>query len=157
MLHFKYHPLARSQSCQGPANPCAQFASHQVALGACAGAIVGDLVDDAVLFAVGIGDDWSVFFPNLALAKVIEAKVGHDPVDPRIERTLKAEATEIAICLQERVLVDIACILLGPGKVESQAEDSVVVLPDQFLEGGAVAALGSTDQLGVVDAALALP
>src|SRR5512146_136044 len=157
MLHLENHALSRSQSCQRPRDPRSQLAPHQVPLRTRSRPVVRDLVDDAVLFTGGVGYDGRIFLAHLALAEMIEAEVGDDPVDPGVERTLEAEAAEVSIRLEERVLVDVARVLLGTGQMQGQSENRVVILTDEFFEGTSVTALRSADQLGIVDAAWALP
>src|SRR6266498_6153048 len=88
---------------------------------------------------------------------MVETQVGHDPVNPRIERTLEAETTEVAIGLQESVLINILRILLRICEVQRETEDGVVVLPDEIFEGRAVTALRFAYQVRVIHAGLALP
>jgi hypothetical protein len=47
--------------------------------------------------------------------------------------------------------------MLGAGEAERKPEHSLIVLTDQFLESGAIAALRFTDQFRIVDPAGILP
>src|SRR5512143_76791 len=74
MLHLENNSLTRSQSRQRSRDSCSQFAPHQVAFRTCSRPVVRNLVDDAVLFAGGVGYDRRIFLAYLALAQMIEAK-----------------------------------------------------------------------------------
>ena len=74
-----------------------------------------NLIDQAVFFAGVVGRDRCIFFPDISFAQVVEAEVGDDPINPGIERTLKAEASEVFISLKKGVLMDILGIGLRAG------------------------------------------
>src|SRR6266702_7497334 len=84
---------------------------------------------------------------------MIETQVGHDPVNPGVERTFEPETADVFVGFEEGVLVDVLRVLLGPGEMESEAQHRLVVMTNEFLEGGAVPALGLSDQHRVVYAA----
>ena len=46
---------------------------------------------------------------------MVEAEVGDDAVDPGVEGALEAEVAEVAISLEEGLLLDVLGILLGTG------------------------------------------
>src|SRR5258707_11172190 len=84
---------------------------------------------------------------------MIEAQVGYDAVNPGVERTLEAKASDVLVGLEEGVLIDILGVVLGAGQVQRQAQDGVIVVTHEFLEGGAVPALRLADENRIVDAA----
>ncbi len=75
----------------------------------------------------------SVFFPHLFLADVIQAQIGHNPVNPGIERALEAEASDVLVCLQERFLIDVLgfvlCIRSSAGPVATPHDRSGAPVP----------------------------
>src|ERR1700686_730472 len=111
---------------------------------------IGHLIEQVVLTAVGVFDDRRVLFAHVPLAQVIEAQVRHDPINPGVEGTLEPETSNVLVSLQEGVLVDVLGILLGSGEMEGEPQYRLVVMTDKFLEGGAVSALGLSDQHRVV-------
>jgi hypothetical protein len=99
-----------------------------------------------------IGSDRSVFFPDIPFAQVIEAEIGDDPVNPGIERTLETETPQVFIGLEEGILMNVLGVRFRSGKVESQAQNRLIVVTDEDLEGRAVSLLRLTDQSRVVNA-----
>ena len=51
---------------------------------------------------------------------MIQTQIRYDPVNPRVERTLKPEAADVFISLQERVLINILGVLFGSGEMEGE-------------------------------------
>src|SRR5215471_12159045 len=87
---------------------------------------------------------------------MIQTQVGHDAVNPGVKGALETEVADIAVCLEERFLVNVLSVLLGSGHVIRQTQHCTVVLAYQFLKRGMVPALGFPDQLRVVHSALGL-
>ena len=85
---------------------------------------------------------------------MIQTQIRYDPVNPRVKRTLKPEAADVLISFQERVLVNVLRVLFGSGEMEGEPQYRVVVVADEFLEGGAVTALCLADEHRVIDAAI---
>ena len=81
---------------------------------------------------------------------MIETQIGHDAVDPGIERTLKPEAADVDVSAQKGFLVDVLAVFLGSGEMNRQAEYSPVVLANQFFKSGGIAELCSADELRVI-------
>jgi hypothetical protein len=81
---------------------------------------------------------------------VIETQIGHDSVDPGIERALKPEAANVYVRAQEGFLVNVLGIFLRTGEMHRQAQNWPIVLPHQFFESAGVAELSSADKLGVI-------
>ena len=85
---------------------------------------------------------------------MIQTQIRYDSVNPSVERTLKPEAADVLISFQERVLINILGVLFSSGEVEGEPQYRVVVMADEFLEGGAVTALCLADEHRVIDAAI---
>src|SRR5258708_7264780 len=84
---------------------------------------------------------------------MVEAKIGHNAVNPRIERALETKASDVLVGLEEGVLVNVLGVVLGAGEMERQPQNGLIVVTHQFLEGGAVPALRLADEDRIVDAA----
>src|SRR5208282_466978 len=121
-----------------------------VALRAGAGPLVGYPIEDLFLFALGRNRRSQVPVARRSLAQVIETEIGHDAVDPSVERALKAEAANIYVGAQEGFLVDVLGVFLRSGKMNRQPQHGTIVLPDQFFKSGRVAELSPADELGVI-------
>jgi hypothetical protein len=85
---------------------------------------------------------------------VIEAQVGHNPVNPGVEGTLEPEAAYVFVGLEERVLINILSVLLRSGEMKSEPQHRLIVMTNEFLEGGAASALGLPNEHRVIDAAI---
>ena len=106
------------------------------------------------LVAAGIEYGGWVFAAALAAAQMVQAKVGDDPVEPGVEGALEPEVAEVAVGLEEGLLVNVLGVLLVAQHVQREAEDGLVVAADQRVEGGAVAALSFADEFVVFGALL---
>src|SRR4051812_49330552 len=114
------------------------------------------LIDQAVLVALGIGEHRRIFFADTLFAKVVEAKISDDAVDPGVERALKAKAAQVLVGLQKGVLVNVLCVGFGTGEAEREPQNTLVVVADEFFERGAIATLRLSDQSVVVHATKSL-
>ena len=157
MLHLEHHALARCQLGQGFGNARSQLTPHQVALGTCARSHVGNLIQHVVGATVGVGRDARIFLAHLPLAQQIEAQIGHDAINPGVERALEAEIADVPVGLQEGFLINVLRVLLRARQVIGQAKHGAIVLAHQFLERGVIATLCFSDQLRIVHSALGLP
>src|SRR5208282_1340754 len=83
---------------------------------------------------------------------MIETEISYDAVDPGIERALEAKAWQVYVRPKKRFLINVLTILLRTGQMDGEAQHGVVVLLDQFFEGGGIALLGLADKQGVVHA-----
>src|SRR5712692_7498871 len=129
-----------------------QFAAHQTALRAGAGAVVGHAVQHFFLLAVRRNGCDHIPATRIFLSQVIEAEIGHNAIDPGVKRTLEAKARQVYVCPEKRLLINVLTILLRAGEMDGEAQHGAVVLPDQFFEGGGIALLGFADKQGVVHA-----
>src|SRR5208337_3641156 len=94
----------------------------------------------------------SVFLANIPFSQMIKAEVGNDAVDPGIERTLKPEATQILVGLEEGFLINILRVRLLPRQVQRQPQHRLIVMADEYLEGRTVTLLRLPDQTRIVNA-----
>jgi hypothetical protein len=101
--------------------------------------------------------DRRIFLANLSPAQVIQTKVGHDAIDPGIERTFKAETAKVPVGLEKCLLINILGFGVRAGKVHGQSQHGLVVVPHQLLEGSAVAALRGSVQRRQCGSNLAQP
>src|SRR5581483_7124363 len=84
---------------------------------------------------------------------MVEAKIGDDPVNPRIERALKPEIAYAFVGFEERILVNVLGVLFRACEVESETQDCLIVMAHEFFERRAVPALRLSHQLRIVNAA----
>src|ERR1700745_1882736 len=70
MLQFENHALTRRKFLERAVDALTQLAAHEVARRVPPGPSVGNLVENAVLFARSVSGHGSVLFANLLLAKV---------------------------------------------------------------------------------------
>src|SRR5882762_9853645 len=82
---------------------------------------------------------------------MIEAEVGDDPVDPRVEGTFKTEAAQILVSLEEGLLIDVLGVRLRSRQMQRQPQNRLIVMTHQDLEGSAVSLLRLADQTRVVN------
>src|SRR5215471_12073617 len=97
-----------------------------------------------------------IFAARLALAQVVEAEVGNDPVNPGIERTFKTEITNVTVGFEESFLIDVLSVCLRVGEMKSQPQHRLVVLTNQRLKRSPVTALRGANQIAVIQSALSL-
>ena len=86
-----------------------------------AGAIVGDALQHVHFTAARIGHRLRILPARLLLAQMIQAKIGHDPVNPGIKRAFKAKTGDVPVGFEERVLVNVTGLRFGSGQVKGQA------------------------------------
>src|SRR5947209_3554149 len=89
-------------------------------------------------------------------AKMIEAEIGDNAVDPRIKRALESKPRQFDISAQESFLVNILTILRRTGEANRHAENRSVILMNKLLEGCGIALLRSPNQLRVVNTSKAV-
>src|ERR1051326_3072006 len=107
-----------------------QYAAGQIAFGIRSGALIGYAVQGWPLFCLR-RDLCAYFAASRALpAKMIEAEIGGNAIDPRIKRALKTEPRQIYVGSQERFLIHVLTVLLGPSEMNGEAENRPVILMD---------------------------
>ena len=95
---------------------------------------VGDVRQQIHLVAAGIQHRGRVFATALAPAQMVQAQVGHNPVQPGIKRALEPEVSQMPVRLQERLLVHVLGVLLVAQHMQRQPQDGLVVAPHQRIE-----------------------
>ena len=81
---------------------------------------------------------------------MVKAQIGHNPVNPGIERALKPEAGQIYVGAQKRLLVNILAIFMRAGQMDGKAQHWPVIIANQFLERRGIALLRLADQREIV-------
>ena len=79
---------------------------------------------------------------DFALPQLIQADVGHDPVQPGMKTAIEPERMQVPVDPRKRLLVHVARIFRRPQQVHRQPEHTLVVRADQLLKSVLVAALG---------------
>ena len=152
VFQLENHAFARRKVSQGTNDVLLQYAACEVALEARANALIGYAVQEYLLLAI-----WGICCGQFAAsgafpAKVIEAKIRGNAIDPRIKRALETKAWQIHVGAQKSFLIDVLTVLLRAGEVNGEAENGPVVLLDELLEGSRTALLRCPNQLCVVRA-----
>src|ERR1051325_8145234 len=78
---------------------------------------------------------------DLAFPEVVQANIGHDPVKPGMETTVKAKCMQVLVNPKESLLVDIPGILWRSQKVEGDPYNILIVCTDQRFERLCIPAL----------------
>src|SRR5207249_10212496 len=86
-----------------------------------------------------------------ALPILIEAHVGDDAVEPGVEAAFEAEAMQVAVNLEEGLLIDVARVFRPLHQVQGQAQHVAVEAANQFLESDTVAGLRFRHQCALVE------
>src|SRR5579863_806288 len=154
MLQFEHHALPGRKLFERSRNPRAQLPPHQIALRIRPRPPIGHLIKQIVLAAVGIFRHRRIFLAHVSLAQVIQTQVRDDPVNPGIKGTLKQEAADVLVRLQERILINILGVVFGAGEMQSEPQHGLVVVTDEFLEGGSIPLLRLADQHRVINATI---
>ena len=141
MLQLKNYALTRRESSQGANDAFAQFAADRASLGAGACPVIGHVVQHFFFLALGRNGCGQIAAARIFLAQVIKAKISHNAVDPRVERTFEAETSQVDVGAEECLLVHVLAILLRTGEMNRETQHGTIVLPDQFLERFIVALL----------------
>src|SRR5262249_12695873 len=82
-----------------------------------------------------------IFRPRLASAKMVEANVRYDAIEPGIEAAFETEAVQIAVDLEEGFLINVARVFGALHQVQRQPQHIPVVAANQLLKSGTVACL----------------
>src|SRR6266404_6909870 len=98
--------------------------------------------------SIGLGS--LILRTRLPSAQMIQANIGDDAVQPRVEAALEAEAMQVAINLQERFLVNVARVLRTLHQIQRQSQHVPVIPAHQFLERSAVSGLRFRDYAALV-------
>src|SRR5260370_19296937 len=151
MLQLEDHSFTRRQLVQRVRDASAQLAPHQVSFRIRSAAPVPHLCQHIVLLAVSTRCNRRIFLSHLLLADLVQAQIGHDPVNPGVKRALEAEPADVLVSLQEGFLINVLGFVLRSGQVQRQPKHRLVVVAHQFLERGAAAALSLPPQLSLLN------
>src|SRR3981081_826607 len=124
----------------------AQLPAHQVSLWIRARPAIGNLIEYIVLLPARVRRHRSVFLAHLSFPQMIQAKISHDAVNPGVKGAFKAKIADALVGLQEGSLLSFPGFMIRAGEVNREPEHGLVVVPHQFLEGSAIAALRFADQ-----------
>src|SRR5260370_2521205 len=111
------------------------------------------LIQQVVLSTVTVFRHRSIFLAHGFRAKMVQATIGNNAINPGINRALEAKASDVLVSLEEGVLIDVLGVVLSAGEMERQPQNRLIVVTHQFLEGGAVPALRLADEDRIVDGA----
>ena len=104
-------------------------------------------VDQAIRLArARCGIRW-VFFANLFLSPCVYAEIHHNPINPRLHRTVELKTCQISVNSDKSLLVNVVRVLFGAGKLKRQAKYHAVIPAHQLLESGFVAVPRGADEL----------
>jgi len=101
VLQLKNYALTRRESSQGANDAFAQFAADRASLGAGACPVIGHVVQHFFFLALGRNGCGQIAAARIFLAQVIKAKISHNAVDPRVERTFEAETSQVDVGAEE--------------------------------------------------------
>ncbi|SRR6266498_3518126 len=156
MLQFENHALARREVAQRTDDVLAQHAACQIAIRACADAVIGYAIQEFLFLSVW-GTCDSQFIASGALpAKVIKTEIRSNAIDPRIKRTLETKPRQMYKGAQKSFLINILTILLRAGEVNGQAKYRPVILLHELPERCGIALLCCPNQPYVVCATVAI-
>src|SRR5215472_11397950 len=113
---------------------------------------IGYLVQQVVFLSVGAGQGSRILATKPLFAKMVEAEVSHNAVNPRVKRALETEAWQFQKSAQESFLIDILTVLGRTGKMNRDAENRSVVLIDELFESRSIALVCGSNQLRVIHA-----
>jgi hypothetical protein len=82
----------------------------------------------------------------LGLAKMIDAEVGHDPIQPGVEARVALELPDVSVDLDETLLHHVEGVLLVAEESIGDRIDFALIALHQDFEGPFVAGLGGRDE-----------
>src|SRR5579885_228248 len=147
MLQLKDHALSWRQLLKRRLNALAQNLALQLAVGIGNRAVIAHIAEQVHFLARRVNHDGRIFAPRLAPPELVQTQVGHNPVDPGVERALKPEIPDIPEGLKKSLLMDVLRILLRARKVQGQSQYRLIILTHQNVKGSAGALLGFANQL----------
>jgi hypothetical protein len=86
-----------------------------------------------------------IFGAAAPAAKLIEANIRDDAINPGIEAAFKTEAVQILINFQESFLVNVAGVFRFVENIEGDSQDVAIVAVHEFLKRLAVTRLRALD------------
>jgi hypothetical protein len=77
---------------------------------------------------------------------MVQAKIGHNPIQPGMETAVEPEVVEVSVDPQECFLIDVTGVLRGAKEVKREPKHTLVVGLDKLFEGVMIASLRRSDQ-----------
>src|SRR5579859_8086899 len=99
MFHVEYHALLRCQLSQRPQNACSEFPSQEFSFRVVGGPVVGDLVQQVSLYAIGVSFYRVTFSAMSSLSQIIKTRIGGDSRYPRGKCAIESEAIQLLVNL----------------------------------------------------------
>ena len=149
VLQLKDCSFARRQLAQRLVNPFAHHLPVQLASRVRHRPLVGDVRHQVHLIATGIQYRRRIFPAALSPPQLVQTKIRHNPVEPRIEAALEAEVSKVPVRLDKGFLVNILRILLVAEHMQRQPQHRLVIPPHQCIKRSALALLSLANQLVV--------
>ncbi len=107
-------------------------------------------VGNPLVRVAGVGLGSLILRPRLTPAQMIQANICNDAVQPGVEAALEAEAMQVAINLQESLLINVARVLGTLHQIQRQPQHVPVIPAHQFLERSTVPRLRLRDYAALV-------
>src|SRR5580693_2604870 len=111
VLQFENHALARRKPFHGRSDASLNLFAKQLPLGIERRAVFAlalKEIRDAFLMIPGVRFGRLIFWAGLTSSELIEADVGDDAVEPGVKAAFETKTVEIAVNLEERLLVNVA-------------------------------------------------
>src|ERR1700722_15678761 len=111
VLQFEDHALARRKPFHGRSDARLNLFAKELPFGIERRAVFAlalEEIRDAFLMSPGVRLGGLILGSGLTPPELIEAHVGDDPVEPGVETALETKAVEIAVNLEERLLINVA-------------------------------------------------
>src|SRR5258708_20055201 len=77
---------------------------------------------------------------------MIQADIGDNAIKPGVETAFETEAMQVAVDLQEGLLIDVAGVFGALHQVQGKAQDVAVIAADKLLKRKAAAGLSFLDK-----------
>src|ERR1700676_285415 len=130
MLHFKNNALAWRKQFHRRGYARLDFFSEEPPLRIERGTVLAlafEEIAEAFVVIRGVELGCWVFRPRLAAAQLVQAYVGDDAIEPGIEAALEAETMQVAVHLEERLLINVAGVFRTLHQVHAQAKHAAAV------------------------------
>src|SRR5712664_3896341 len=154
MLHLKNDTLARRQPLHRRRNPRLNFFPEQPPLRVQRRSMLPlplEKVGNPFIRVAAVRLRSLIFRARLPPPQMIQANVCDNAVQPRVETALEAEAMQVAVNLQESLLVNVARVLGTFHQIQRQPQYVSVIAAHQFLERSPVSRLRLRDYAALIE------
>src|SRR5215469_5071524 len=124
--------------------------NYKVAFRARHGTFIGYLVHHVIFLSVWAGQRGRILVTKPFFAKMVEAEIRHNAINPCVKRALEAKPWQFQISAQESFLIDILTVLGRTRKMNRDPENRSVILIDELFESRSIALLCGSNQFGVI-------